>query len=448
MQLPRRLYVRMMVYISLALVIFVTLGVVSVVTVASIELRNYSATRHSSLGHRAADVLTTGGRPALEKWLQDEANIPADVIAYVLDQNSEDILGRRIPPELVNFVRTSVVVPRDSDSANYRPVRLAPQLIGPGNESYAFLVLPRGVSIFGSLGTALGVLLAALLVIVSIAGLIARAVGRPIGELQLAARELAMGHINARVPASIVNRHDELGTLAADFNTMADRISALIESRQQLMSELSHELRSPLARLQTALALAGHRQSLTPAERERIEQEIQRMDLVIGDLLRFTRLDAAATIHKRLVRLDELLGDLVATEELEAAARRCRLELAATGDLAVVGDRDLLRSGIENILRNAIRYAGEDSVVQLEAHRDGDELVIRVLDRGPGVPDADLDRIFEPYVRVADGAGKAGGTGLGLAIARRVVEVHGGRVSASNREGGGLAVTVRLPAAG
>ena len=447
MQLPRRLYFRMMIYISLALAAFVALGVASVVSVASYELRNYSETRHSGLGQRAADVLTTGGRAALETWLQNEANVPDDVVAYVLDTNSEDILGRPLPPELVNFVRTSVVGSPEPDADNYRPVRLAPQLIGPDNERYAFLVLPKGVSIFGSRATIMGALLAALLVIVSIAALLARTVGRPIGELQLAARELALGHIDARVPAAIVRRKDELGTLASDFNTMADRLSALIESRQQLMSELSHELRSPLARLQTALALAGHRQSLTPPERERIETEVRRMDLVIGDLLRFTRLDAAATINKRLVRLDEMLRELVAREELEAAALHCRLELVSAGDLAVVGDPDLLRSGVENILRNAIRYAGGDSVVRLEADRRGGEVLIRVLDRGPGVPEADLDRMFEPYVRVANSAGKAGGTGLGLAIARRVFQAHGGRVSAANREGGGLAVTVAIPAA-
>jgi two-component system sensor histidine kinase CpxA len=443
----QRLYLRMALYIGAALLAFIGLAVASVAAVASFQLESYIATRQSTLGQTAADVLSSGGRPALEKWLRTDAVVPPDVTIFVLDERGMDILGRRVPPSYANFVRHSVINAPELPSNNYRPVRLAPQLIGPDNSAYAFLVLPNQISVWGSPATAAGLLIAALLVIATVAWLIARTVGRPIGELQVAVRELTLGHTEARVPAAITGRRDELGALAADFNLMADKLAALLASRQQLMGELSHELRSPLARLQAALALAEHRQSIGATERERIEQEIQRMNLIIGDLLRFSRLDAAAAIVRRLVRLDTLLAELVRDEEIEATAHPCRLALSAAPGLEMIGDPQLLRSGFENIVRNAIRHAPPDSVVDVVAKREGTRLSVEILDRGPGVSPELLTRIFDPYVRAPKSPDDTSGTGLGLAIARRVFEVHGGSVVAIPRPGGGLTVSVELPAA-
>lgn len=450
MQLPyKRLYLRIALYIAGAIVAFIALGVASLVLVASQELESYVATRHGSLGPEAAQVLAAGGRPALERWLRTEARVPADVTVYILDAHARDILGRPLPGLYADFIRESVVGPAEAQDGSFRPVRLAPQLVAPGGETYAFLVLPNRISFWGSPATIVGLLLVAVLVIGSVAWLIARAFGRPIGELQRAVRELASGHTDARVPALIASRGDELGALAADFNSMADQLEALLASRQRLMSELSHELRSPLARLQAALALAEHRGSLRPDEGERLRQEMNRMDRVIGDLLRFARLGAAAEIVHRLVALEVLLGELARDEEEEAASRGCMLELRASTGLTVVGDQQLLRSGLENVLRNAIRFAPRGSAVSIDAIRSGEQIEVSMSDRGPGVPPAHLERIFEPYFRVPDGAGPRGegGTGLGLAIARRVLEVHGGGIEARAREGGGLTVTMRLPAA-
>lgn len=437
----------MALYIAAALLAFVAFGVVSVAFVASVQLQSYTATKQSPLGRQAAAVLAAGGRPALERWLRDEAKVPADVTAYVLDQSSRDILDRPVPHAYARFVRDFVTGPPEPPGSNFRPVHLAPQLVAPDGSVYAFLVLPNTIDLWGSRATAIGLALVALLVISSVAWLIARAFGRPIGELQRAVRELALGHTEARVPAAIAERRDELGALAADFNRMADRLAALLAGRQQLMGELSHELRSPLARLQAALELAGHRGSIGDPERERISSEVKRMDRVIGDLLRFSHLDAAATVGKKLVRVDELLAELVRDEEIEANARPCRLALRATPGLTVLGDPDQLRSGFENILRNAIRFAPPGTAVELAAARTDGELQVTIQDRGPGVPPELLTRIFEPYVRGPHNASDTSGTGLGLAIARRVFEVHGGGVTAAPRAGGGLSITVRLPMA-
>lgn len=449
MDLPTpRIYWRMALYVGAALAAFVALAAGSVLLVASQELESYVETRQSSLGREAADVLTAGGRAALEGWLHS-ADLPADVTVFVLDEHSRDILGRPLPSYLEEFVRSSVVAARELPGANYRPVHLAPQLIAPDGTVYAFLVLPNRISLWGSPATALGLVMTALLVVATVAWLIARAFGRPVGELQRAVRELASGRLEARLPPGITARRDELGALGADFNSMADQIASLIASRQQLMAELSHELRSPLARLQAALALAAHRERFGAAERERVEQELRRLDEVIGDLLRFSRLGNAAEIRRRLLRVGPLLEELVQIEGIEASARGCVLRLEAAPGLAIVGDPDLLRSGLENVVRNAIRYSPAGATVEMSARRAGADVVIAVADRGPGVPDAYLQRIFEPYFRVPAGPGQepTPGTGLGLAIARRVFEAHGGGIAATARAGGGLQVTMRIPTA-
>jgi two-component system sensor histidine kinase CpxA len=432
------------VYIGAALVAFVLLSMASVWFVAAGELENYTATKHSGLGKQAARVLGAGGRPALVRWLDRDAAIPRDVTVFVLDAQSVDIRGQPLPGLYADFVRRSVVGPPEGPDDRYRPVRLAPQLVGPQGETYTFLVLPNRITLVGNAVTTLGVLAVAILVIATVAWWIARSVGRPVGELQRVVRELASGQTDARVPAQIAARGDELGSLAADFNRMADQISGLLASRSRLMGELSHELRSPLARLQAALALAAHRGSIGGGEVERIEAEVRRMDRVIGDLLKFSRLEAATPVQQRLLRLDEMLQALVRDEELEASGRGCRLELAAAAGPPVVGDPELLRTAAENVLRNAIRYAPAGSAVAIDLLRDNDWQRVRISDRGPGVPAALLERIFDPYVRVPDGSE---GSGLGLAIARRVLEAHGGAISASLRAGGGLQVEMRLPAA-
>ncbi|MCP5329138.1 MAG: HAMP domain-containing sensor histidine kinase [Steroidobacteraceae bacterium] len=439
-----RLYWRMALYIGAALIAFVVLSLAGVWYVAAGELENYTATRHGGLGREAARVLVAGGPEALRHWLDTEAPIPPDVTVYVLDAGSRDLRGQPLPALYANFVRRSVIAPPERSDDAFRPVRLAPQLRGPGGEVYTFLVLPNRIGVAGNAMTTLGLLAVAVLVIATVAGLIARSVGRPVGELQRVVRELASGQIDARVPTRIAARGDELGSLAADFNRMAGQLSDLLEGRARLMGELSHELRSPLARLQAALALAAHRGSIGAGEVTRIEAEIQRMDRTLGDLLRFSRLDAAAPLQQRLIRLDELLQALVRDEELEADSRGCRLELAAPGGQPVVGDPDVLRAAFENVLRNALRYAPADSVVAVELRFEPGWWQVTVADRGPGIPPALLERIFDPYVRVPDGSE---GTGLGLAIARRALEAHGGTIAARPRDGGGLEVVMRLPAA-
>lgn len=441
-----RLYWRMALYIGASLALFTVLAVGSVVLVASQELRSYTATRHSPLGQEAASVLRRGGRERLAQWLAAEADVPRGVTVYIFDDAGRDILGRAPPALYAEFIQRSVVGPPAAPDVAYRPVRLAPQLVASDGATFSFLVLPNRISLLGNVSTTLGLLFAAIVVVGLVAWLIARTFARPLGELQGVVREIASGQIGARVPAQIAARGDEIGALATDFNSMADRLSRLIEGRSQLMAELSHELRSPLARLQAALELAAARDPAALPDRPRIESEIRRLDAVIGDIMRYSRLDAVAPVTRRLVRLETLLGELVADEEVEARARGVQLRLTAAQGLSVVGDPELLRSAVENVLRNAIRHAPAGSSIDVSAQRDGAQIVVAIADRGAGVPPDWLERMFEPYARAPLQPAMTG-SGLGLAIARRVLQAHQGSIRAQLRDGGGLEIQAQLPAA-
>ncbi|HNR23106.1 MAG TPA: HAMP domain-containing sensor histidine kinase [Steroidobacteraceae bacterium] len=451
------LYWRLFLTVAAAIVLFIALAIVTLALLVSRELEGYVHARQSPLGQQAADVFTRGGHDALRRWLTGgAAGIPGDVTVYVVAPDGTELLGRELPGWSARMMRAIAAHGPDPHPDNYRPTVLAPQLVGANGEVLSLFVMPRNVGPWGSSRTTLALLALALLVIAAAAWLVVRALTRPISELQLAVRGLASGRIEARVPTRIASRRDELGALATDFNAMADRLARLLEHREHLLRDVSHELRSPLTRLQAATVLAAHHGGLAPADRERIEREIRRMDALIGDILRYSWLGDATSMARRLVRIDELLRDIARDGELIAAGRGVALRLSAAPGQVVVGDPALLRSAFDNLVRNAIRHAPPGSEVEIAAVT-GDAIGIEVRDRGEGVPAEYIERIFEPWFRVpraagadrdssADDSGSTDG-GLGLAIARRVFRLHGGDVAALPRDGGGLTLTVHLPPA-
>jgi len=289
----------------------------------------------------------------------------------------------------------------------------------------------------------------ALLISGAICYLLTRYLTGPVLRLRAAARQLAGGELAARA-TGLKPRRDEIGELVRDFNFMAGRIEALVDSQRQLISDISHELRSPLARINATLGVA--RQRLGQAELfDRIERDAERLNEMIGRLLTLARLDMTSASHDvRCIDLTALVADIVADAQWEAGERHCRVDLVSDrrgGD--VEANPDLLRSAVENVIRNAIRYTAPETTVEvhLERHLGGecDLAVIRVSDRGPGVPASELANMFRPFYRVADARDRqSGGVGLGLAIAERVARVHGGSIRAENREGGGLEVVLTL----
>ena len=264
----------------------------------------------------------------------------------------------------------------------------------------------------------------------------------PLRGLRRALEKFGRGDLSVRYHLS---RRDEIGELAQAFNRMADQITTLLSAERRLLQDVSHELRSPLARLGFAVELAR-----TSPDREaalaRIRKEADRLNHLVDELLQLTRAEGdPGARNLEDVDLGKLLQELVADCALEADAAGCRLTLAGERSLVVAGDRELLRRACENILRNAIRHAPPGSAVEVELARHGDRAEIAVRDHGPGVPREALTDIFEPFFRVeGDRDRSSGGVGLGLAIARRAVELHQGHVTAFNANPG-LVVAIDLP---
>lgn len=272
----------------------------------------------------------------------------------------------------------------------------------------------------------------------------------PILRLREASQQLARGDFSTRAAAGMEHRRDELGTLVRDFNAMAARIEELVSRQRQLIYDISHELRSPLARLNVALDLAQERKGTDPAF-DHMEQDIECLNDMIGRLLTVAKLDASATpVPMTRVDLTELVSQIVRSADFELQERNGTVRLSSEGQYFVQGNAELLHSAIENVIRNAIRYtgAGNSVDVQLESMATGEAALVRILvrDYGQGVPESELLNIFQPFYRVADDRNRqSGGTGLGLAIADRVVRIHGGSIKAQNAAPHGLQVEMLLP---
>ena len=266
----------------------------------------------------------------------------------------------------------------------------------------------------------------------------------PVRRLRSVVDCFGRGDFSAR---AVVNRKDELGQLANSFNQMAERIQTLLAAERRLLLDISHELRSPLARLGVAVELARSGQDYEHMI-DRIQKEADRLNELVGELLQVTRVEGDPLMQKmEQVRLDELLADLVYDSLLEAKAKDCNLLLEAPVAVTLTGDEELIRRAVENVIRNAIRYAPRGSAVDIELAKTGEIARVSVRDYGPGVPEEALPRIFDPFYRVdSDRNRMSGGLGLGLAIARRSVELHKGKLQARNANPG-LLVTIEFPIA-
>ncbi len=264
----------------------------------------------------------------------------------------------------------------------------------------------------------------------------------PLRRLQKALDHFGRGDLGAR---ACENRGDELGDLARAFDRMADRIQTLVAAERRLLLDISHELRSPLARLSVAVELARSGGNALPLDR--IQKEADRLNALISQMLEVTRAEGDAG-HRRQERVDlaELIGALVDACSIEARAGGCSLIFSAPPHVVVEGDPELLRRAVENVVRNAIRHSPPGSRMEITVQNEGGRVRVRVRDYGPGVPEQALPHLFEPFYRVeADRNRGSGGVGLGLSIARRAVELHQGVLRASNANPG-LLVEIDLPA--
>lgn len=394
--------------------------------------------------NEATAALATGGRRGLEQWRQEHGT--RSMRLYLFDPAGREALGQTIPEELRRFSR-----PFAGDLAP-GPVRERRGLIVhavpvPGEGLYRLVMLFQPPHPVWHLFTLPGLLVALLLSAAICYGL-ARYLVSPLLRLRGAVQALAGGDLTVRVGPPLTRRRDEVGSLGRDFDRMAERLQDLIESQRRLLRDVSHELRSPLARLQAALGLARQRTGEQATEElERIEREAERLEELIGQTLSLSRLvSGIETRRDEQVDLAALLRNVADDARFEAA-QHGRMVTELFDEVPVLrGDPELLHRAIENVVRNAVRYTSPGTAVELGLRRDGGQALISVRDHGEGVDPKDLERLFDPFFRSGEARDRAsGGYGLGLAIARRAVELHGGDITAFNAPGGGLQVDLRLP---
>jgi two-component system sensor histidine kinase CpxA len=267
-----------------------------------------------------------------------------------------------------------------------------------------------------------------------------RGITRSIREMTGATARVAEGRFDIPVRE---NRSDELGLLARSINQMAERLSGFVNGQKRFLGDIAHELCSPLARTQVALGILE--QQMSAALLADLREEVQQMSSLVNELLSFSKASlAAGRIQLQHLTLHEVVTRAIERENLSGTA----VQSSIGEDLRVVAEPDLLCRAVSNLLRNAVKYAGHSGPVDVSAARIGNDVLLTVSDQGPGVPDAALAQLFDPFYRVdASRARETGGAGLGLAIVKTCVESCGGRVSCRNREPHGLGVVITLPAA-
>jgi two-component system sensor histidine kinase CpxA len=461
------LFVRIFLLFWVAMALIVGASIVITYTNAAREYEQQEFQRRPAVTIQASDVLSREGVQGLRRWLAANSDMVPDRELFIVGPDGTDILGRRLSEAAqrrLDFVNRDIWAgadqhpqsgpppgpPPGGPPLNFRPSRQAPQIVAADGTWYTLLVVPRRPSIFGALsrpGIPLAVLAVALAVSALASWWLAQHLSAPIRRLQAGARAVATESLDLRVSAGLDGRRDELAVLARDFDAMADQLKANRSARTRLLRDISHELRSPLARMRVALGLARQMPADNGRQLDRLESEIERLDQMIGQVLQLARLRSEdANYAREPVPIDDVIEDIVADAAFEGAAKGCRIDASGKVHASVPGNRELMRSAIENVVRNAVRYSPPSAPVELRVESAGGLLQVRVRDRGPGVPEADLARIFEPFYRVAESRDRnSGGEGIGLAITAQVLKSHGGTAVATNRPEGGLEVRLSIP---
>jgi two-component system sensor histidine kinase CpxA len=448
----KSLFLRIFLSFWMAQALFVVLAIV--VTVA---LRPRSSTwegLRTTVLTDAVNAYEEGGEPQLREYM-DGLERSQHVRAYLFDERGNEVSGRGAPDWAMRVAAGGPRSPRDGFIIPAPPIQRDSRASSDGKHRYTLVLgLPQGPRVFfGPRGLPLPGLIIAIISSGLVCYFLSWYLTQPIVRLRAATRQLAAGDLTARSGAPASQRRDELTGLMRDFDAMAERLELLVKAQSRLLNDISHELRSPLARLNVALGLARQRAGVESADMlDRIELEASRLNELIGRILTLARLeDGEQRVPQTPVPLNELVASVAEDAEFEAQERHCHVHtVIPEGDWGVCGNDSLLHSAIENVVRNGIRYTQEGSSVEIELASEksagGAEAVLRVSDSGQGVPPDALGKLFEPFYRLDDARGRlTGGVGLGLAITERAVRFHGGKVSAFNRAEGGLMVEIRLP---
>ncbi len=403
-------------------------------------------------GQTAIEIYERDGQAALLDFV-DSVEDTVRIQMFLFAEDGSQITEWPVPGEVSELAAHS-----EHDRLDYKRsgdfILTAQRLEGPKSNDYTLIAK---VPVRHFITRDYPVVLVHLMVILITAGAVcywlARYIAMPVSRLGAAARRLADGELETRVGPVLGKRRDEIGELAKDFDLMAERIGSLMAAQKRLIRDISHEFRSPLTRLGLALEIAKQRRdSEASTALERIGLEAERLNALITRLLTLARMESGVEeIEKYPVDMAELLEEVVADANFEARGHKCTVRILSTETSFVEGARELLRSAVENVLRNAIRYTPEDTQIEVKLLNRNEggapHCVIEVRDHGPGVPEDALPDLFYPFYRVGYARDRqGGGTGLGLAITERAVRLHNGEVSASNASGGGLLIRVDLPA--
>jgi two-component system OmpR family sensor kinase len=393
----------------------------------------------------AAATLRHGGVDALRDWM-GEVPRPRGLAVYAVDARGADILGRPVPEAALAGARELA----GSGEAR-RAVR---EVETPGGERYLLFAQlqgePRGPHLLGGGRRGPGPapwLMFAMGAVASLAvsAVLAWYLARPIRSLRWALRAAAEGKLETRVRPLMKGRRDEIADLGEEFDEMARQLQKLVEAQRRLLHDVSHELRSPLARLQAAVGLARQDPRRLEASLERIEREVARLDELVGEVLALARLEGGKPASREeLVDLAEVVANVVDDARFEAQAANRSLSFECADRVVVRGRAELLQRAVENVVRNAVKYTSEGSTVEVKLSAAGERARLVVRDYGPGVAPGDAGRIFEAFYRSRSDA-SIDGFGLGLAIAQAAIVTHNGSIRADNADGGGLRIEIELP---
>ena len=394
-----------------------------------------------NLAERWAQKFEEQGSDAAQRFLEQRKK-RFHIDTQVLDDNGQNLVSGTFP------ARAAAYEARQRNDKRLPWRRLTEEYISPNGETYLFIYrIPHPelmewhrASLFWPF-SAFGI---ALVVLTAISVLLTLSITRPLGRLRGAVHDLGQTAYQQHSLERLAKRGDELGLLARDFNRMGSRLQDLIGSQRQLLRDVSHELRSPLARLRVALALAERAE---PSQREqlwgRLSQECDRLEALIGEILALARLDADPGAA-RPIDLRQLLDQLQADTALATPEQTLQIHMDEH-PFALSGWPDMLARALDNLLRNALRFSPADRPIEVDVKQHDDQLRIAIRDHGPGVPPELLEHLGEPFFRAPNQA--APGHGLGLAIARRAAERHDGQLLLGNHPEGGFIATLALPLA-
>ncbi|MCU1265614.1 MAG: hypothetical protein JWM21_1932 [Acidobacteria bacterium] len=404
-----------------------------------------------SSAQKSAETYDREGQAALANYL-DQFEESNGISSILFNDQGAELAGRVVPNGWQELAGRAAKTGITQFNVSTTALVVAQQVATPQNHHYVFVSriarMPLSVSLRTQALRLLAVLLTGGLFCYGLASYLTT----PIRKLRGTTHEFADGNLGARAAGRLVKRRDEIGQLGSDFNTMAERLQSMVAAQHRLLGDISHELRSPLARMSVALELARKRaESNAKSALDRIEHEAETLNEMIGQLLKLTRLESGTDGLKRTeVDLAQLVREVADDADFEARSRNRSVHVVNCDECSTQGTEELLRSAIENVVRNAVRYTAEGTEVEVTLRlKNGNEnsAVISVRDHGQGVPEEAMDKIFHPFYRTEDARDReSGGSGLGLAIASRAVRLHGGRVQAVNAATGGLEVTISLPA--